>query len=562
MQSITEFKSLIFRTIGYSAVVNLLMLTVPIYSLQLFSRVLVSYSVDTLVMLTLIAVFLLLIMMVVDLSRNRLLAQAGMIYCEVATPIAMMADIQHSRQREKQSFTRHLHNIRSVFSAGTLHNLFDAPWSPLFIGVIFLIHPLLGWIVTFGSLLLIAMSFILVVITNRHTHRQPEEAINTNQQSDEFIHKSDALISMGMATRLVNRWTEKQYQDLNNQDHLTAKTQAIQSISKGLRLLLQLSIMAVTVWLVLQSEVMPGAIIAASIISARALAPVEQSITSWNNWLRAWHSYQLIQDLLKTDPDSSSSVALEKPTGALEARGIYYSPRTTASEPLLKSITCRFESGKAYALIGPSGSGKTTLARLLSGIETPSAGSITLQGMEMSVWIDKGLGEYLGYLPQDIQLLSASFAENISRFNNEDQNKLTSAARIVGIHDLIQSFDKGYDTLIGEGGIPLSGGQLQRVGLARAVYGAPHLLILDEPNAFLDADSENRLLQLIDSARKSGAIVITITHKLSLLNHFDEVLVLQHGQLVRQVESLEFIKEQSRFRQKTKPAVSGQQEAV
>ena len=518
---------------GLSGVTNLLMLTGPMFMLQIYDRVLTSRSVQTLVALSVLVIGLYLFLGILELIRTRVLTRIGRRVEEQlgeATFGSVLAmPLKGGRSEAASQPLRDLDQLRQFLSGPGPVAIFDLPWLPVYLGIIFIFHLLLGWLALAGALLLIALT-----LASEATLRGPLARLaRINAARSDFVEagrrNAEALRAMGMADAYARRWREVNGLYLVEQGGSGDATGGFSAATKVLRLALQSAVLAVGAWLVVRQEVSPGVMIAASILTSRALAPIEQAIGQWRGFVNARQGRQRLHQVLEKLRDDSRPMPLPRPRHELAVNGLAVGAPGTGGT-IIRELNFRLHAGQGLGVIGPSGAGKSTLARALVGIWPPLRGTVRLDGAELDHWTPAALGPAVGYLPQDVELFDGSIAENISRFQREvDPEKIIAAASRAGVHETILAMPEGYDTRIGVSGAILSAGQRQRVGLARALYGEPFLVVLDEPNASLDAEGESALTQAILSARKSGAIVVVIAHRPSALAAVDQVLVLGGG---------------------------------
>ncbi|MDY0269044.1 type I secretion system permease/ATPase [Trichloromonas sp.] len=514
----------------FSMFINILQLTFPIYMLQIYDRVLSSYSLPTLYAITVAAVVSLVVMAALEFVRSRLLVRCG-----VAIDQVLSRDVLESVLKEaaltgaspNQATLRDVNLLRNFFGGNAIFTLFDIPWTPLFLTVIYILHPLLGLVATGGAVLLVVFALI-----NEKVTRKPLDAANTvSGFSMKFVEaarrNAQTVHSMGMVNGVASRWSG--FNDTVTKLQTQASRQAglVQSLSSWLRQSMQVFIYGVGAWLTLNGEATAGCMIAASIIMGKALAPVQLGIGSWKSMVEARGAWRRL-DALFSQVKSVEGMDLPEPKGQLAAEHVSFAIQGNF---ILRDINFSLEPGESLGLIGPSGAGKSTLCRLLLGIWPPSGGKVRLDGADIFSWQQEKLGPYLGYLSQDIELFSGTVAENIARLGEVDSEKVIAAAKQAGVHDLILNLPKGYDTRIGEGGQVLSGGQRQRIGLARALYKQPRLVILDEPNSNLDEEGEAALVRSFSELKKQGTTLVIVSHKPALLAGVDKVLMLKNGQL-------------------------------
>jgi len=514
----------------FSLFINILQLTFPIYMLQIYDRVLSSYSMPTLYAISVAAVLSLIVMGLLEFVRSRLLVRCG-----VAIDQALSHDVLDSVLKQaaltgtppNQATLRDVNILRNFFAGNAIFTLFDIPWTPIFLGVIYILHPLLGLVATGGAALLIIFALINEKIT-----RKPLDAANmVNGFSMKFVEtarrNAQAVRSMGMLAGVTTRWQGLNDNVMKLQTQSSRQAGLMQSLSGWLRQSMQVFIYGVGAWLTLEGKATAGCMIAASIIMGKALAPVQNGISTWKSMVEARGAWGRL-DSLFSQPKPPVSMDLPTPVGHISAEHVSFAIQNTA---ILRDVSFALEPGESLGLIGPSGAGKSTLCRLLLGIWPASAGKVRLDGSDIFAWEQEKLGPYIGYLPQDVELFSATVAENIARLNTVDPEQVIEAARQAGVHELILSFPAGYDTRIGEGGVVLSGGQRQRIGLARALYGQPKLVVLDEPNSNLDDEGERALVASWPKLKEQGTTLIIVSHKPGLLSTVDKILMLKNGQL-------------------------------
>jgi ATP-binding cassette subfamily C protein len=517
----------------FSIFVNLLMLTGPLFMLQIYDRVLSSRSEATLVALLILVTGLFAMMGLLEFVRGRVLSRAGARFQSLLDIRVMTAVLRRSvapgERARPNTAARDLEAVRQLFSGPAPFAMFDMPWAPIFIAVIFVFHPILGWISVAGAIILVALTF-LNQIRSREPAAESQRAANEADNLGEAMRQNaEAVQGLGMRAAGLARWSKMRQEALSRQILSSDRTATFTATSKSLRFYLQSLMLAAGAWLVLQQEISAGMMIAASIMLGRALAPVEQAIGQWGLAQRAARGWTALCDLLEKTPAESEKTALPAPKGFVQVQGI-----TVAAPgenfPVLRAITFQVEPGSALGVIGPSGAGKTTLAKVLAGVWRPAAGKVRIDGAALDQWPDDELGKHIGYLPQEIGLMSGTVAENIARMSeHRNDAEVVAAAKRAGAHELLLALPQGYDTQIGAGGQRLSGGQRQRVALARALYGDPPLLVLDEPNANLDAPGEQALVDSIRDARARGRTVIIMAHRPSAIAACDLLLMVDKG---------------------------------
>ncbi|MCL2713653.1 MAG: type I secretion system permease/ATPase [Alphaproteobacteria bacterium] len=522
-----------FAVLGISFVINILVLTTSVYMLQVYDRVLSARSLPTLVYLTVIAAAALLAMALLEVVRSRLLVRIGAWLERILSPLTFARAVENAVRGAsyRGEAVRDIVTVCKFLSGGGMTALFDAPWMPIYLGFVFLLHPLLGLVATFGAVIL----FLLALVNNLATQKRLKEAnmlSGRGQRSIEMsVRNAEVVDGMGMIGALAGRWDANNAKVLALQGIASDRAGIVSATAKFVRMLLQIAILGSGAYLVLENKLTAGSMVAASIIMGRALAPVEQAIGTWKSVLSAREAWRRVNELFATPPLHGSTMPLPKPRGEVAVEHVTYTP-AGRSEPVLKDISFHLPHGEALAVIGPSAAGKSTLARILVGILGAESGVARLDGADVHSWSRDDYGRCVGYLPQDVELFPGTIRENIARMDaSADPEAVIAAARMAGVHEMILRLPKGYDSEIGEQGAILSGGQRQRVGLARAMFGGPSLLVLDEPNASLDASGEQALNEAISAMKAAGTSVVVIAHRPSLMAQVDKILVLNEGRV-------------------------------
>jgi PrtD family type I secretion system ABC transporter len=514
----------------FSLFINLLLLTTPLYSMQVFDRVLTSRSTETLLVLTLLAAGALLTQLALEIVRGRLLLGAGAKLERLLGPAVLEGTLRQALTPNGADAASlgDVAQLRGFLSGGTLTALFDAPWAPLYLGAIALVNPGLGGIAGGGALLLALLAYLNERLTRaplRDIHRHARAA---GSVADSAAQNAEVVQALGMLPALRRRWEQASAEVLSAWLRAGRAGATVSAFSRCARMLIQIAIMGASALLVIEQTTTSGVMLASTLLLARALAPVETAIGGWKALVEARAAYRRLDALLATR-QAVPSTALPSPIGALTTDKLsYFAPG--GDRPLLQGVTFALEPGKALGVIGASGSGKSTLARLIAGCWRPSGGEIRLDGAELRQWSRERLGRHVGYLPQDVQLFASTVAENIARLDEADAEQVVAAARWAHAHEMILRLPQGYDTRLGPGGAGLSGGQRQRIALARAVYGRPRLIVLDEPDASLDGEGEGALRATLRALRTAGATVVVVSHRTALLPEMDALLLLKDGQ--------------------------------
>lgn len=523
-----------FVSIGaFSFFINLLMLTGPLYMLQVYDRVLTSGSRHTLIMLTVVAVGMILTSALLELVRSRILVRIGS-RLDRRLNDRLFAGLLRLHLQQKGSSQsqplRDLETLRGFLTGSGLISLFDAPWTPLFLAIIFLLHPLLGLVALSGAVVLFILAVVSELVTRGPLREASHDSAAAHGFTENTLRNAEVIEAMGMLPGLQRRWQARHQAALVAQAKASDRGGLLTACAKFVRPVLQVAILGTGAYLALQQVITPGVMIAASIIMGRALAPVEGAIGNWRGFILARNAKSRLRSFLEKDEPPEASMPLPRPKGAVSVERLVAAP-PGLERPVLKGISFALKAGDSLGIIGPSAAGKSTLARLLIGVWPAAAGQVRLDGADIGDWNHLELGSHLGYLPQDVELFDGTVAENIARFGEPNPENVVRAARRAGVHELILRLPEGYDTMIGPGGAALSGGQRQRIGLARALYGDPAFMVLDEPNSNLDGEGEAALRQAVQELKQDGTTVVVIAHRPSVLAGMDKILVLRDGQI-------------------------------
>ena len=523
-----------FMSAGFfSLFINLLMLMPAIYMLQVYDRVLPSGSESTLLMLTLILVFLFLIMGGLEWTRSQILiVTSNRLNQLLSNRIFDAVFTQALRSAGRVANAQPLNDLlqlRQFMTGPGLFAFFDAPWMPIYVIVLYLFHPVFGVLAVIAAMILIILAIWNEYATRGDLEDASHESMAAQQLAQSQLRNAEAIEAMGMLPRMRERWQEKQQSLLLLQARASGKSGMITSMSKTFRLTIQSLALGLGAYLAIQKEITPGLVIAGSILLGRALAPLDQLIGTWRGFLHARGAYQRLTQLLDEISAKTATMPLPAPKGKISLEKAVITPPGAAA-PIIKGITLNVDAGMQLAIIGPSAAGKSTLARAILGLYQPSEGSVRLDGAEIEQWDRELLGRHIGYLPQDVELLDGSISENIARFGDIDPEQVVAAAQAAGIHDMVLHLKDGYDSIIVGNGSILSAGQRQRLGLARALYGNPQVILLDEPNSNLDQAGDQALLDTLTGLKKQGSTVIVITHRSNVLSQVDTILLLVNGE--------------------------------
>ena len=515
----------------FSMVANVLMLSPTLYMLQVYDRVLMSRSELTLLAMSLITLFFFAVMAFSEWMRSRLLVRSGVRLDAALGTRVFNASFESSLSQSSTGTARafgDLIQIRQFLTGNGIFAFFDAPWAPIYIAVLFFLHPMLGWLAIFFACVQIGLAWF----GHRHAVAPAEAASKAAAGSGAYLQSklrnAEVLESMGMVHNLRPHWQERYESTLALQSVSQSLTHRITAWSKFIRYSQQSLALGAGALLVIDGQLSPGGMIASNVLMTRALAPIDMMVGTWRSFIGARSAFERLEKLLRDFPARDPALSRVAPQGALVLRNLVASAPGRSS-PILKGVSTAVEAGTVTVVLGPSGSGKSTLARCMVGIWPDVSGEVLLDGLPLQGWDRTELGPYLGYLPQDIELFEGSIAENIARFGEVVSEKVIAAARSAGLHEMILRFPKGYDTPIGEAGGLLSGGQRQRIGLARAVYGDPVLVVLDEPNANLDDVGEQALVRTVQGLKAAGKTVFLITHRPGILAVADRLLILRDG---------------------------------
>lgn len=524
-------RSALLTVAAFSGFINVLMLSPAIYMLQVYDRVLGSRNETTLLVLSVLVVGAFLFMAALEAVRGWVLVRVGARLDSQLNARVFTAAFERNLRRPGSNTAQPIHDlntVRQTLTGAALLAAFDAPWLPIYLVVIFLMSPALGWFATGGALLLLVLAVVNERVSKPRLDVAQKFALQSHQALTNHLRNAEVIEAMGMLPHIRRRWFEVHRQQIQTQARASDLAAVLGGATKFVRIALQSLVLGFGALLVLEGQLTAGMMIAASILAGRALAPVELLVANWRQIVTGRQAYARLRELLAIHPPRAAGMSLPAPRGAITVENASaFAPGT--QRMILKALTFSIAAGEVVAIIGPSASGKSSLARLLVGVWPPATGSVRLDGASVFDWNKDELGPYVGYLPQDIELFDGSVAENIARFGEVDAGKVVEAARRVDMHEQILQLPQGYDTPLGADGGNLSGGQRQRIGLARALYGDPSFIVLDEPNSNLDETGEKALVETIRDLKARGKTVVLITHRLSTLAVVDKVLVLADG---------------------------------
>ncbi|RMA42513.1 type I secretion system permease/ATPase [Rhodophyticola porphyridii] len=522
---------LLLNTLFFSVFTNLLMLTGPLFMLQIYDRVLASRSEETLVALFALVGALYFFYWLIEYARGRVISRVGARLQDALNAPTFRAVIDRAARRQPFSHgsLQDIDAVRSLFASPVILALFDAPWTPLFLAAIFIFHPMLGWLAVAGGGILICTAILNQLLTWRKTGKAAEQSQIAGRFARQAELSGEYVVAQGMRGAMMERWIRMQDEAVDLSMRANDWTGSFTAFTRAFRLFLQSAMLAVGAWFVLRGEMTAGAMIAASILLGRALAPVETGVSQWGVVQRARGSWKGLKSLLTQEGVREPDTVLPAPEAHLDVRSVTMVLKPGA-KPVLSQVSFDVKPGQAIGIIGRSGSGKTTLARIITGLIAPSAGEVRLGGAKLEQYGADRLGQYVGYLPQDVQFFDGTVAENIARMATApDDMKVVEAAKKAGVHDIVLSLPDGYDTQVNGAAISLSGGQKQRLALARALYDDPVILVLDEPNSALDAEGSEALNAAVTAMKAEGRAVLIMTHRPTAISTCDNLLVLDGG---------------------------------
>jgi len=543
-QALQRFRRTLYGLAAFSCVINLLALAPSLYMLQVYDRVLASRNQTTLLMLTFLVLGLFILSALLEFIRSTVLVRIGNRFDMTLSTRVFTAAFERSLVGAGGSPSQavaDLANVRQFLAGHSLIAFFDAPWTPIYIAVTYMVHPILGYLALAGSIILCILAYITNAATQKPLAQANQASVAAGQFANNHLRNAEVIESMGMLPGLRSLWLGQHRRVLALQTLASDRSSRISSLTRFVRLSLQALSLGAGAMLVIDGSITAGMMIACSILMGRALGPVESAIGSWRQLLGARIAYERLDELLKAAPPRGKHISLPRPTGRLDVENVF-AAAPGSHDVILKGLSFSINSGEVVGVIGPSASGKSSLARLLVGVWQANRGSVRLSGADIFQWNKDELGLHLGYLPQDIELFEGSIADNIARFGEHADQAIIQAAQRAGVHDMILRLPNGYDTRLGVDGASLSGGQKQRIALARAMYGEPSLVVLDEPNSNLDDVGEVALLQSVNDMKRRGVTVVVVTHRMNILACVDKLLVLRSGVLAMQGPREEVLK--------------------
>lgn len=516
----------------FTAAINILQLTGPLFMLEVYDRVLPARSVPTLVAISILALVMFGFQGVLDIVRSRVLVRiASAVDQSLSRRVFDLAAVLPLKAMTPASFqpVHDLDRIRGFMSTVGPAAFFDLPWMPLYLGICFVFHPYIGWAATIGGVLLIGVTLITEYMTRQPSRAAAGLADSRMALAEASRRNAEVVQAMGMSGRLNAVWFGHNQRHLEAQRRVADIAGGMSVLSKIMRMVLQSFVLGVGAWLVINQQATAGIIIASSILTSRALAPIEVALSQWKGFITARQSWRRLNGLLAAIPAETARIELPKPSNSLSLEAIGINPPGT-NRLVAQGITFQLKAGQGLGVIGPSASGKSSLVRAIVGVWPAIQGKIRIDGAALDQWTPETLGPHIGYLPQDMELFAGTVTENISRFEaNPSSEAVIAAAKAASVHELILGLPNGYETQVGDAGTSLSAGQRQRIGLARALYGDPFLVVLDEPNSNLDREGDEALTKAILGVRARGGILVVVAHRPTALAGVDTVLVMLNG---------------------------------
>ena len=531
-EALLKCRIMIKYILVFGCIINLLMLATPLYSMQVLDRVLGSSNLDTLLMLALVVSLAVFLLSCIRGARSFVMTKMGNWLERSLSNIVFENSVRmslHSRMNIGSQKMRDLQTVKTFLISPQLINMMDTPWSIIFIIVLFILHPWVGWLAVIGGVVLIFMALVNDRFTKQLIEKNNENFIVSARYMDQATRNAEVVEVMGMIPNLLTSWQKINTGVQNTQNRVAKRQATLSEVTSYIRMTIQILVTALGAILVVRQEFTAGKMIACSTLVGRALVPFEHFMAAMKSFITFKKSYARLQKAFEVAGNETKKMSLPSPKGELLFENVTFAPQGSRI-PIIKSVNFSLKSGEVLVVIGPSAAGKTTLAKLMVGIWHPNVGSVRIDKAALKEWNRYELGQYIGYLPQDVELFAGTIRENIARMKAEaSAEEIVRAAKMAGIHEMILQLPQGYDTKIGLDGAILSGGQKQRVGLARALFGDVKLLILDEPNSSLDEKGEEALSDALSAMRDNGVTTIVISHRPSILNIADKVMVMNQG---------------------------------
>ena len=537
-QCLATQRNKITAAVVFSFIINILMLTVPLYLLQIINRVIPSQSADTLLFLTIIVFAALTTIAFLESMRRLVFAHVGTWIDRRLGGFVLSGSIVKSVDTCKPSSSqslRELSTLRRLFSDGSFFPLLDIPWTPVFMMVLFMLHPVIGMISLAGAIALLCLALINEYCTRNLTTQAGSASSEAYRYAASVLRNSDAIEAMGMRSNVIGTWDSYHEKSIDLQSKLNSRSNKISSFAKFIRMILQIAVIGAGALLVLKGQLTTGGLIAGMLLMRRAVAPMDRAIVTWKTFITARNAFHSLERRLEFAPEFVSQQTLPLPEGYLSIRNVSYS-YPNRKEPTLEDVTFKIHPGQILGLTGNTAAGKSTLARLLVGLGKPDSGYVRFGGMDIARYKAEDIGPMIGYLPQDNELFSGSVESNVARMGTVDKQAVIEAAKLAGVHEMIMQFPNGYKTEIGDGGAYLSGGQKQRIALARAIFNSPSLIVLDEPDANLDSEGKTALFEVMKEMKNRGSIIIFISHQSKVLDFADTVIRMRKGKIIMSVE--------------------------
>ncbi|MDP3384042.1 MAG: type I secretion system permease/ATPase [Phenylobacterium sp.] len=519
---------------GFSLVSNLLYLALPLYTFQIYGRVLASYSISTLVVLTIGALLVFVVSGVIDELRTRVLINYGIALDQKVSSHIFAALFEAETRGQGHGGAqalRDLDSFRQLLTGAVFAAIFDLPWMPIFIGILFVIDPAVGFITLFGAFALFGLALLQDRLSRPPLQEANEASLKSYAFTDAALRNGEVVRAMGMLQALGSRWSAYRARSIERGAWASQRASVLGNATKFTRMFIQILVIGVGAYLVVIGKIGPAMLFANMILASRALQPIEKLVGAWDGIVNGGRAYDRLNKALETYKPAATTTTLPRPLGQLSIEGVNFAP-PGAERYVLQGLNFKIEPGEMLGIIGPSGAGKSTLARLLVGVWRPNIGHVRLDGADVFSWNRAEFGRHVGYLPQDTELFAGTLRDNIARFLPDiTDDQVVAAATLADVHSLILRLPKAYETELTDGGYLLSAGQRQRVGLARALLGEPRLLVLDEPNASLDAEGEDALMRVIDTLKAKGTTIVVVSHKPTILRSADKMLVLRDGRM-------------------------------